>query len=305
MTTILGFLIQAFGEAEAAITSIERMHSLEMLPQEKSMITSEDCKVDESWPEKGELVFDNVSLRYRPGLPLSLDGLSLTVKHGERCAIVGRTGAGKSTVTTALFRLVEIEEGTISLDGVDLSTLGLSDVRGRRNGMFILPQDPAVFAGSIRSNLDPFLVHSDEELIRALELVKFPHKLLSEPVEECGGNFSAGEKQLLCLTRAMLANPRLLVLDEATSSCDRETDSSVQQMLRSQFPETTLLTIAHRLDTIIDYDVIIVMENGRVAEMGSARDLLSSSGIFSDMVNATGLESAAQLNLLAKNAERT
>ncbi len=300
MTTILGFLIQAFGEAEAAITSIERMHSLEMLPQEKSMITSEDCKVDKSWPKKGEIVFDNVSLRYRPSLPLSLDGLSFTVKHGERCAIVGRTGAGKSTVATALFRLVEVEEGTISLDGVDLSTLGLSDVRGRRNGMFILPQDAAVFAGSIRSNLDPFLVHSDEELLRALELVKFPQKLLSDNVEEGGGNFSAGEKQLLCLARAMLANPRLLVLDEATSSCDRVTDSSVQQMLRSQFPDTTLLTIAHRLDTIIDYDVVIVMENGRVAEMGSPRDLLSSSGIFTDMVDATGAESAAQLKLLAK-----
>jgi len=115
------------------------MHSLEMLPQEKSMITLVDCRVDKSWPQKGELVFDNVSLRYRPGLPLSLDGLSFKVNQGERCAIVGRTGAGKSTLTTALFRLVEVDEGTISLDGVDLSTLGLSDVRGRRNGMFILP----------------------------------------------------------------------------------------------------------------------------------------------------------------------
>ncbi len=299
MTTILGFLIQAFGEAEAAITSIERMHSLEMLPQEKKMITSVDCRVDKSWPQKGELVFDNVSLRYRPGLPLSLDGLSFKVNHGERCAIVGRTGAGKSTLTTALFRLVEVEEGSISLDGVDLSTLGLSDVRGRRNGMFILPQDPAVFSGTIRSNLDPFLVHSDEDLVRALELIKFPQTSLNEAVEEGGGNFSAGEKQLLCLARAMLANPCLLVLDEATSSCDRETDSSVQQMLRSQFPDTTLLTIAHRLDTIIDYDVVIVMENGRVAEMGSPRDLLSSCGIFTDMVNATGPDSAAQLKLLA------
>lgn len=299
MTTILGFLIQAFGEAEAAITSIERMHSLEMLPQEKRMITSVDCRVDKSWPQKGELVIDNVSLRYRPGLPLSLDGLSFKVNHGERCAIVGRTGAGKSTLTTALFRLVEVEEGTISLDGVDLSTLGLSDVRGRRNGMFILPQDPAVFSGTIRSNLDPFLVHSDEELVRALELIKFPRTSLNEAVEEGGGNFSAGERQLLCLARAMLAKPRLLVLDEATSSCDRETDSSVQQMLRSQFPDTTFLTIAHRLDTIIDYDVVIVMENGRVAEMGSPQDLLSSCGIFADMVNATGPDSAAQLNLLA------
>lgn len=300
MTTILGFLIQAFGEAEAAITSIERMHSLEMLSQERSMITSEENKVDKSWPKKGALIFDNVSLRYRPGLPKSLDGLSFTVNHGERCAVVGRTGARKSTLTTALFRLVEVESGTISLDGVDLSTLGLSDVRGRRNGMFILPQDPAVFSGTVRSNLDPFDSLSDEELIKALELVSFPQKMLNETVEEGGSNFSAGEKQLLCLARAMLANPRLLVLDEATSSVDTATDEKVQQMLRTQFPNTTLLTIAHRLNTIIDYDVIIVMENGRVAEMGSPRDLLNSSGIFTSMVNATGPESAAQLRLMAK-----
>ena len=199
-----------------------------------------------------------------------------------------------------MFRLVEVESGTISLDGIDLSRLGLSDVRGRRNGMFILPQDPAIFSGTIRSNLDPFLMHSDEDIIRALELVKFPHKLLNTVVEEGGSNFSQGEKQLLCLCRAMLANPRLLVLDEATSSVDNSTDEFVQQMLRSQFPNTTLLTIAHRLNTIIDYDAVIVMESGKVAEVGSPKELLSSDGIFADMVNATGAESAAQLRLMAK-----
>jgi ATP-binding cassette subfamily C (CFTR/MRP) protein 1 len=153
--------------------------------------------------------------------------------------------AGKSTITAALFRLVEIEEGTIELDGVDLSKIGLSDVRGRRNGMFILPQDPAVFAGTIRSNLDPFDAHDEVDLMNALTLVKFPgvdvlsEKLMSQVVDEGGSNLSAGEKQLLCLGRAMLANPRLLVLDEATSAVDRTTDEFVQKMLRSQFPDTT------------------------------------------------------------------
>jgi len=299
------FFTNSFSEAEAAITSIERMHSMEMLPQERSMITSKDNKVDSTWPQKGDLVFENVSLRYRPNLPLSLDKLSFSITHGQRCAVVGRTGAGKSTLTTALFRLVEIEEGTISLDGVDLSTLGLSDVRGRRNGMFILPQEPAVFAGSIRTNLDPFDSLSDEEIMRALQLVKFPGcgrgmSLLAQSVEEGGANFSAGEKQLLCLTRAMLVNPRLLVLDEATSSVDGATDDFVQRMLRSQFPNTTLLTIAHRLNTIIDYDVVIVMDKGKVAEIGSPKELLSLNGLFAGMVDATGPDLAAQLNLLAK-----
>mmetsp|Transcript_33615 Transcript_33615/g.81279 ORF Transcript_33615/g.81279 Transcript_33615/m.81279 type:complete len:518 (+) Transcript_33615:2607-4160(+) len=306
MTVTLGFLISAFSEAEAAITSIERMHSMEVLPQEKSMVTSMENKVDELWPRKGDLRFDNVSLRYRPGLRLSLDGLSFALSHGQRCAVVGRTGAGKSTITTALFRLVEIEDGAITLDGVDLSTLGLGDVRGRRNGMFILPQDPAVFSGTIRSNLDPFDAHDKKDIVKALELVKFPgvkkgEKLLAQTVEEGGSNFSSGEKQLLCLARAMLANPRVLVLDEATSAVDRATDQFVQQMLRTQFPDTTLLTIAHRLETIIDYDKVIVMDKAKVAELGSPHELLvDENSIFSAMVNSMGADSAMQLKLMAK-----
>jgi ABC-type multidrug transport system fused ATPase/permease subunit len=132
------FLINAF--SEAAITSIERMHAMELLPQEKSMETSSEYKVDPSWPRKGVLKFSDVKMRYRPELPLALTGLSFSLEHGQRCAVVGRTGAGKSTITAALFRLVEIESGSISLDGVDLSQLGLADVRGRPGGMFILPQ---------------------------------------------------------------------------------------------------------------------------------------------------------------------
>lgn len=305
-TVTLGFLITAFSEAEAAITSIERMHSMEMLPQEKSMVTPAEYKVDDAWPLKGLLEFEDVSLRYRPGLPLSLDGLTFTLQHGSRCAIVGRTGAGKSSLTTALFRLVELESGSIKLDGVDLSTLGLSDVRGRQNGMFILPQDPCIFAGTIRTNLDPFDLHKDYELVKALELIKFPGinsgmQLLDETVAEGGSNYSAGEKQLLCLARAMLANPCLLVLDEATSAVDHTTDERVQEMLRSQFPNTTLLTIAHRLNTIIDYDVVLVLDNGKVAEIGSPKNLLkNANGIFTALVDANGAEAAAELRMLAK-----
>mmetsp|Transcript_21963 Transcript_21963/g.32634 ORF Transcript_21963/g.32634 Transcript_21963/m.32634 type:complete len:1269 (+) Transcript_21963:425-4231(+) len=306
-TITLGFLINSFSEVEAAITSIERMHNMEVLPQEKSMVTSEENEVDLSWPRKGLLEFNDVAMRYRPDLPLALDGLTFTLHHGQRCAVVGRTGAGKSTLTTALFRLVEIERGTISLDGIDLSTLGLSDVRGRHNGMFILPQDPVLFSGSIGSNLDPFSVHNDKDMVEALGLVCFPGAngkrtdILQEKVEEGGANYSSGEKQLLCLARAMLAKPRLLVLDEATSAVDGTTDEFVQKMLRSQFRDTTLLTIAHRLNTVIDYDTVLVMDKGKVAEFGSPKSLLENEdGIFTAMVNATGLESAAALKKIAK-----
>uniref|UniRef100_A0A7S4RSI7 Uncharacterized protein n=1 Tax=Ditylum brightwellii TaxID=49249 RepID=A0A7S4RSI7_9STRA len=306
LTITLGFLINSFSEVEAAITSIERMHSMELLPQEKSMVTSEENAVDSSWPRKGLLEFNDVAMRYRPNLPLALDGLTFTLQHGQRCAVVGRTGAGKSTITTALFRLVEIERGTISLDGVDLSTLGLSDVRGRPNSMFILPQDPVLFSGSIRSNLDPLSVHDNKDMVEALTLVCFPGanskrtEILQETVEEGGANYSSGEKQLLCLARAMLSKPRLLVLDEATSAVDGSTDEFVQKMLRSQFRDTTLLTIAHRLNTVIDYDTVLVIEDGKVAELGSPKSLLENKdGKFTAMVNATGLESAAALKKMA------
>ena len=249
-STTSRFLINAFSETEAAITSIERMHAMEMIPQEMSMVTSPEHGVDSSWPRKGVLEFSGVKMRYRPELPLALNGLTFTLEHGQRCAVVGRTGAGKSSITSALFRLVEIESGYISLDGIDLSQLGLADIRGRPGGMFILPQDPVLFSGSIKTNLDPFSTHVDEDILKSLELVRFPgaskYSILEDIVEEGGDNFSAGEKQLLCLARAMLARPRLLVLDEATSSVDLATDEFVQKMLRSQFPDTTLLTIAHR-----------------------------------------------------------
>ncbi|EJK45519.1 hypothetical protein THAOC_35867, partial [Thalassiosira oceanica] len=213
-TVVLSFLITSFSEAEAAITSMERMHDLEQLPQESCMETACENAVVETWPAQGELAFHDVSMRYREGLPLSLEDLSFTVEPRQRCAVVGRTGAGKSSLTAALFRLVEIERGKITLDGVDLSTLGLKDVRGRRNGMFILPQDPAVFSGTIRTNIDPFNIHEESDILNALASVKFPGAqdgvaLLDKVVEEGGSNFSVGELQLLCLARAMIASPRL------------------------------------------------------------------------------------------------
>lgn len=177
--------------------------------------------VDSTWPSRGQLEFRNVRMRYRPRLPLSLDGLSFRVEAGERCGVVGRTGAGKSSLLTALFRLVEIEGGTVTIDNTDLSKVGLSDIRGRPNGISIIPQDPFLFAGTLRECLDPFGSSTDDKLLDALASVRMlpPDKgaeILDSRVEEGGTNYSVGERSLLVLARAMLARPKLLLMDEAT-----------------------------------------------------------------------------------------
>jgi len=229
---------------------------------------------------------------------------------------------GKSSITVALFRLVEIEadHGSILLDGIDLTKLGLSDVRGR--GMSIIPQDPFLAGANLRECLDPFGQRTDAEILDALESVRMgisntayssstsknssvvesitPEALLATKLEEGGSNFSVGERQLLNLARALLSQPRVLVLDEATASIDGETDAFIQKMLRTRFPNTTLLTIAHRLNTIMDYNCVLVMDAGKAAEFDAPAKLLEDSdGIFSQLVDATGSESSKALRQLA------
>lgn len=211
------------------------------------------------------------------------------------------------SLLTALFRLVEIESGTISVDGIDLSTIGLSDIRGRQcDGISIIPQDPFLFAGTLRECLDPFGTSTDDDLLDALESVRMlpsnkREDVLDSRVEEGGTNYSVGERSLLVLARAMLAKPRLLLMDEATANIDGETDSFIQRMLRTRFARTTLLTIAHRLETIMDYDKILVMDSGKAAEFGTPSDLIDNNGVFAELVNATG-EGAAALIAMAKEA---
>jgi ABC-type multidrug transport system fused ATPase/permease subunit len=278
------------------------------LPNEKSMETAKDVALDESWPRTGSIDFDKVSLRYRDGLPLALNDLSFQIPAGMRCGVVGRTGAGKSSITVALFRLVEIESGRILFDGVDLGTIGLSDVRGR--GMSIIPQDPFLAGATLRECLDPFNEHTDVEIVEGLEAVRMGSakheddmQLLSTRLEEGGANYSVGERQLLNLARAFLSQPKLLVLDEATASIDGETDAFIQRMLRTRFPDTTLITIAHRLNTIMDYDRVLVMDAGQAVEFASPAELLDiSGGVFSGLVDATGAESASFLREMASKA---
>jgi ABC-type multidrug transport system fused ATPase/permease subunit len=221
LTVSLSFFMDNAAETEGAITAIERIKMMsEETPQEPNFERKRDLS-DDSWPSRGELEFRDVQMRYRPLLPPALDGLSFRVEAGKHCGVVGRTGAGKSSISVAMFRLVDIDAGAILVDGIDLSTLGLSDVRGRPNGIAIIPQDPVLFAGTMRECLDPFNTCTDEKLLEALLSVRMlgPGKgkeFLNTYVEEGGANYSVGERSLLVLARAMLARPKLLVMDEAT-----------------------------------------------------------------------------------------
>jgi ABC-type multidrug transport system fused ATPase/permease subunit len=254
------------------------------------------------WPEKGEIVFDKVEMRYRAELPLVLSGLTMHVEGGERIGIVGRTGAGKSSIMATLFRLVELSAGHITIDGVDISTIGLQDLRSR---LAIIPQDPTLFRGTIRSNLDPFNEHTDLELWSALRQAdllpadaspdeprnKDPARLhLDSVVEEDGLNFSLGQRQLMALARALVRGSRIIVCDEATSSVDMETDDKIQKTIATGFRGRTLLCIAHRLRTIIGYDRICVMDKGVIAELDTPLALWQNEGgIFRSMCDRSGI----------------
>ncbi|KAJ2426776.1 hypothetical protein GGF41_001928 [Coemansia sp. RSA 2531] len=244
----------------------------------------EDHRPERSWPEQGMVEFKNYSTRYREGLSLVLKDVSFSVRPREKVGIVGRTGAGKSSLTLALFRIIEAAEGQILLDGEDIAQYGLFDVRSK---LSIIPQDPVLFAGTVRDNLDPFNTYSDQDIWRALEhsrladFVRAKDERLEFVVTQGGENFSVGQRQLICLARALLKHAKVLVLDEATAAIDPESDAIIQDSIRKEFKDCTVLTIAHRLNTIIDSDRILVLDEGQVAEFDTPDALLAKEdGLF-------------------------
>lgn len=281
---------------ETRFNSVERLSAYWDLPQE-APAEIEEVKPDEDWPTEGAIEYQGVWMRYRPELDPVLRGVDFTVNPGDKIGIVGRTGSGKSSLIVTLFRLVEPFEGRIMLDGVDLLTLGLNDVRGR---IAAIPQDPVLFSGTIRSNLDPYERHSDAQLWDALSHVALKETVaalpegLSARVAENGENFSVGQRQLLCVGRALLRDPRVLVADEATASVDSETDALIQRTIRREFKHCTVLTIAHRINTILDSTKVLVMDAGVVKEFDPVPVLMSRTGSsFRAMVVEAGLESPA------------
>ncbi|NWX84061.1 MRP3 protein, partial [Nothoprocta pentlandii] len=291
VTMSLNWMVRMTSELETNIVAVERIKEYSETETEAPWVI-EDRRPPADWPSKGELEFVDYSVRYRKGLDLVLQDLNLQVHGGEKIGIVGRTGAGKSSMTLCLFRILEAVKGEIKIDGVKISDIGLHDLRSK---LTIIPQDPVLFSGTLRMNLDPFNKYSDEEIWKALELSHLKRFVSSQPstldyeCSEGGENLSVGQRQLVCLARALLRKTRVLVLDEATAAIDLETDDFIQMTIRTQFEDCTVLTIAHRLNTIMDYTRVLVLDKGAIAEFDTPANLIASKGIFYSMAKDAGL----------------
>ncbi|KAJ8331529.1 Transporter of the ATP-binding cassette (ABC) [Batrachochytrium dendrobatidis] len=341
-TNALLWTVRMHAEMEMSMNSVERVKEYTGIEQEPPAII-ESNRPDPSWPAEGSIVVKDLSIRYAAEQPDVLKKLNFTVKGAEKVAVVGRTGAGKSTLSLAFFRIIPLSGGSIEIDGVDIGEIGLFDLRSR---LTIIPQDPVLFTGNLRTNLDPLGEHDDASLWMALRRVHFLDSLqqpqsstatliqspsssssmvdlddststvmapssvptastitLEYPVNENGGNFSQGQRQLLCLARALLRSTRVIFLDEATASVDNDTDTKIQQTIRQEFAHGTVICIAHRLRTIIDYDKVLVLDHGKVLEYGSPISLIETSPIaaFRKMCEETG--EFDELVRLAREAE--
>ena len=311
------------------MTSLERLKEyVEFDDHEAEWDQEEDKNLPQKWPTQGRIEMKDLKVRYREGLPLVLNGLNLTIEPCQKVGIVGRTGSGKSTLMLALMRILEMadegkEDGFVKIDGANIYKLGLHKVR---SALTIIPQDPFLLEGTLRSNIDPFNIYKTEELIKTLQIVEFFSTVQTEtleklrkdlkgrkqerqiekkkieladdelsdedklllPIEQSGSNLSLGQRQLVCIARALVNKPKILLMDEATASVDQKTDEIIQRVIMEEMNETTILTIAHRINTIIGYDKIVVLKQGKKQEEGSPIELLESGGAFSSMVDDCG-----------------
>eukprot|EP00547_Thalassionema_nitzschioides_P011899 CAMPEP_0194264536 /NCGR_PEP_ID=MMETSP0158-20130606/47636_1 /TAXON_ID=33649 /ORGANISM="Thalassionema nitzschioides, Strain L26-B" /LENGTH=987 /DNA_ID=CAMNT_0039004779 /DNA_START=1005 /DNA_END=3965 /DNA_ORIENTATION=+ len=295
ITGLFQWCIRQSAEVVNQMVSVERVIGFGNLPSEAELERESDKEIAD-WPRDGSIVVEDLSARYRSTLPLSLKGISFEIPSGAHVGVVGRTGSGKSTLIQCLFRLLEAENGSIKLSGVDIRKIGLHKLR---TSLSVIPQVPVLFSGcTIRENLDPFSKHTDESLATVLHNVKMWDAIQELPkgwntiVSEGGSNFSTGQRQLLCLARAILRKSRFLILDEPTANVDRRTDQLLQEELHRSFSGSTIISVAHRLDTVIESNYVIVLGEGKLLEYGEPAVLLEKTdGYFCSMVRDTGEES--------------
>lgn len=293
ITQTLNWIVRMTVEVETNIVSVERIKEYAGIKSEAPFIV-EDKRPPANWPQEGSIEFKDYSTRYRPELDLVLKNINLKVNPREKIGIVGRTGAGKSSLTLALFRIIEATSGQIVIDGIPIDSMGLYDLRHK---LSIIPQDSQVFEGTIRENIDPIHLYSDEAIWRALELSHLKDHVMSmgplgleSVLNEGGSNLSVGQRQLMCLARALLIPSKILILDEATAAVDVETDQVVQETIRTAFKDRTILTIAHRINTIMDNDRIIVLDQGHIAEFDTPENLLNrTDSLFYSLCSEAGL----------------
>lgn len=290
-------------EVSNQMTSTERVVEYTKFKPEEDK-TENKVALSSGWPVLGHIEIKNVYLKYDNEETPVLKDVNIAILSGQKIGIVGRTGAGKSSLVTALFRLAKFE-GLITIDGIDTNKLTLKTLRSR---ISIIPQDPVLFSGTLRRNLDPFGIYPDYDLWRALAEVEMKENFyeiegfgLETRIMDRGSNLSVGQRQLICLARAILRNNKILVLDEATANVDPHTDALIQSTIRNKFSECTVLTVAHRLNTIMDSDKVLVMDSGSVVEFDHPFNLLSKqNGFFYNLVHETGKSMAFHLTELAR-----
>ena len=279
--------VRKCSDVENYMTSVERVITYTQIEQEPGYDNYQ--QPPKNWPQHGQVRINNLGLVYYQGGPKTLKDITFNIDSQEKIGIVGRTGAGKSSLVAALSRMPQ-PTGDVVIDDVNIGDI---NIQSSRRAMAVITQNPVLFTTSLRMNLDPFEEHQDKELWDALEeaslktmVEKLPRQL-SEEVKECGRNFSVGERQLLCLARALLKKNRIIIMDEATANVDHKTDQLIQRTVRTKFKHCTVITIAHRLNTIIDYDRVLVLENGRVVEFDKPAKLLQNTGgQFSRLYNS-------------------
>lgn len=286
LNTVLFFAIWISCFLENRMVSVERIKQFSVIPPEAPW-RIKDCLPSPNWPTHGEILLRDLKVRYRPNTPLVLHGITLDIHGGEKIGVVGRTGSGKSTLIQVLFRIVEPSGGKIIIDGVDISILGLHDLRSRFG---IIPQEPVLFDGTVRSNVDPIGQYTDDEIWKSLERCQLKQAVAAKPekldslVVDNGENWSVGQRQLFCLGRVLLKKSRILFMDEATASVDSQTDGLIQKIIREDFSNCTIISIAHRIPTVMDCDRVLVVDAGLAKEFDSPANLINHPSLFGALV---------------------